>query len=256
MYGLSVANYVAHPNQNTAASLLPRRLVAGSLLKSRWTPKSTRRRLFSSSKMYDSLKLPWSSHPFEREYTYREAGLVKTKGTLFLLPPSAETLRDTFNAPPRPKTRMSSGAVALCKHFERGGASSEHGRPHPFWTLPMGSNENKTEIASRILEDMMAHTVWKNVMLLHHGVAVYEIRNHQGYGMRWTLDIEEKKTASGGDDDVDDATRGCPGTIEEDFEKEWEIIRTAFRGFLEPIAGMDHEICPQQPESSANDTSS
>ena len=186
--------------------------------------------------MYDSLKLPWSPEPLEAESAYRSAGLVNTKGSLFLLPPSTATLRETFNAPPRPKTRMSSGAVALCKHFERGGASSELGRPHPFWTLPSGSNENKTEIAKQILEDMLAQTVWKNVMLLHHGVAVYEIRNRLGYGMRWTLDIEERKSHLRGEESLD------KDAASDNIEKEWEITKTTFRGFLEPIAEMDHEL--------------
>ncbi|OCT49001.1 hypothetical protein CLCR_05185 [Cladophialophora carrionii] len=191
--------------------------------------------------MYSTLLLPWSADPPGREQAYRAAGLVRTKGTLFLLPPPDSVLRETFNAPPRPKTRMSSGAVALCKHFERGGASSEHGRAHPFWTLPQGSNDNKTEIARQILEQMLAEAVWKNVMLLHHGVAVYEIRNAKGFGMRWTLDIKEKKCPDG----VDSTATMCDAQDDEDqddFEEDWEVTRTTFRGFLEPIAGMDHEL--------------
>ncbi|EXJ56852.1 hypothetical protein A1O7_07196 [Cladophialophora yegresii CBS 114405] len=199
--------------------------------------------------MYSTLLLPWSADPPEREQAYRGAGLVRTKGTLFLLPPPDSVLRETFNAPPRPKTRMSSGAVALCKHFERGGASSEHGRAHPFWTMPRGSNENKTEIARQILEQMLAEAVWKNVMLLHHGVAVYEIRNARGFGMRWTLDIKEKKGFHNGVDHAGGegvlATAKCGAQDHEDqddFEKDWEVTRTTFRGFLEPIAGMDHDL--------------
>jgi len=142
---------------------------------------------------------------------------------------------------------MSSGAVALCKHFERGGSSSEHGRPHPFWTLPVGSNENKTEIASQILEQMLAGAVWKNVMLLHPGIAVYEIRNPQGYGMRWALELREI-----GDDGKEvHAAQDGEGEVKDDLEKNWEITKTVFRGFLEPIAGMDHEL---EAEDSAKAT--
>ncbi|KAK5052042.1 hypothetical protein LTR84_002846 [Exophiala bonariae] len=190
--------------------------------------------------MYPSLILPWSDKPSEAEAIYRDAGYRKTKGTLFLIPPHEETLREAFNAPPRPKTRMSSGAVALCKHFERGGCSSEHGRLHQFWTLPAGSNENKTETASKILEQMLSEAIWKNVMLLHHGVAVYEIRNALGYGMRWTLELGELPI---GDDQNIQIVAGCvEGRANDDFEKEWEITKTTFRGFLEPIAGMDSEL--------------
>ncbi|EXJ82925.1 hypothetical protein A1O3_06741 [Capronia epimyces CBS 606.96] len=189
-----------------------------------------------ASDMYPSLKIVWSSQPQEAETAYRNAGLVKTKGTLFLLPPSDVVLRETFDAPPRPKTRMSSGAVALCKHFERGGASSEHGRSHPFWAVPVGSNEHKTEMARRILDEMLSQAVWKNVMLLHHGVAVYEVRNSRGYGMRWTLDIEEKLDAGQDDGRVDSSL------VKNDHEKDWVITRTTFRGFLEPVVGLDHEL--------------
>ncbi len=167
---------------------------------------------------------------------YRDQGLVRTKGTLFLLPPSDDVLRETFNAPPRPQTRMSAGAVALCKHFERGGASSEHGRPHPFWVLPTGSNENKTNLARQILEDMLAQAVWRNVMLLHHGVAVYELRNDRGYGMRWTLHLAEKT------DTQQEKSYQVEDNLEDDLQKNWTIVKTTFRGFVEPIAGMDHEL--------------
>jgi hypothetical protein len=117
---------------------------------------------------------------------------------------------------------MSSGAVALCKHFERGGYSADasKGRElHPFWKLPVGSNENKSAIAEEILEDMLREAVWRNVVWLHEGVAVYEARNARGYGMRWTLDVDG--SADG---------------------EEWKISRTTFRGFLEPIEGLHHEL--------------
>jgi len=64
--------------------------------------------------MYPSLQLPWSSEPSPEETAYRNAGLVRTQGTVFLLPPDRQRLVESFNAPPRPKTRMSAGAVALC----------------------------------------------------------------------------------------------------------------------------------------------
>ncbi|KEF60378.1 uncharacterized protein A1O9_01938 [Exophiala aquamarina CBS 119918] len=193
--------------------------------------------------MYPSLILPWSDAPSEAETVYRLAGYRKTKGTLFLIPPPQESLREAFNAPPRPKTRMSSGAVALCKHFERGGASSEHGRPHTFWTLPVGSNEGKTEMASHTLDKMLAEAVWKNVMLLHPGIAVYEIRNPLGYGMRWTLELREVE-GEGNSEDVQ-ARQDRKGEVKDNLVKSWEITKTIFRGFLEPIAGMDHELAAE-----------
>jgi hypothetical protein len=126
---------------------------------------------------------------------------------------------------------MSSGAVALCKHFERGGCSADptKGRGlHPFWKMPVGSNENKSSIAEAILEEMLSSAVWRNVIWLHEGVAVYEIRNVKGYGMRWTLDVYNEATA-----------KANPESHE---EKVWKISKTTFRGFLEPIEGLDYEL--------------
>jgi hypothetical protein len=216
--------------------------------------------------MYPSLLLPWSNIPSAAEAGYRSAGLVKTKGTIFLSPPSFELLRETYNAPPRAKTRMSSGAVALCKHFERGGYSSDatKGREmHPFWKLPVGSNENKSLIAEEILEEMLSGAVWRNVMLLHQGVAVYEVRNGRGYGMRWTLDIQEQGAGKGeeeagarspskrcGERDVkhEEGARNDHEIVElevatiDDANKNWKITKMTFRGLLEPIEGLDHEL--------------
>jgi hypothetical protein len=85
---------------------------------------------------------------------------------------------------------------------------------------------------------MLAHAIWKNVMLLHHGVAVYEMRNSLGYGMRWTLDLEVYLPSEETDEKKDD------------LDKEWTIVRTTFRGFLEPIADLDHELpLPSQEKS-------
>ncbi|KAF1986049.1 hypothetical protein K402DRAFT_421618 [Aulographum hederae CBS 113979] len=179
--------------------------------------------------MYPSLQLPWSSDPSSEEITYRSAGLVNTKGSIFLLPPPEPVLRQAFTAPARPRSEMSSGAIALCKHFERGGASSEHGRAHPFWTRPVGSNSNKDRIANDILEKMLEDTAWKNVLLLHKGVAVYEIRNHKGYGMRWTLDVQEQ-------------SENGQAKEEDEKSRRWTITKTTFRGYLEPIIGLDHEL--------------
>jgi hypothetical protein len=137
---------------------------------------------------------------------------------------------------------MSSGAIALCKHFERGGASSEHGRPHPFWILPVGSNQRKDEIANLHLEAMMTSIEWKNVMLLHQGVAVYEIRNKLGYGMRWTLDVEEAKDATLLEQLETVNTGEADNSTSNHKQKTYNLKRTTFRGFVEPVIGLDHEL--------------
>lgn len=161
-----------------------------------------------------------------------------------MLPPDLDTLINAYTAPPRPKSLMSSGATALCKHFERGGASSERGIAHPFWPLPTGSNHNKNSLAAGILERMLEDASWKNVMMLHQGVAVYEIRNSLGYGMRWTLQVEqhgqpsEFRSLQQPSHSSDDQTQS---DLQQE-ESDWQVIKTTFRGFLEPIEGLDHEL--------------
>lgn len=194
--------------------------------------------------MYPSLQIPWSQSPSEAETAYRNAGLVRTQGTLFMLPPGLDTLISAYTAPPRPKSLMSSGATALCKHFERGGASSERGVAHPFWPLPKGSNNNKNQLAARILEKMLDGASWRNMMMLHQGVAVYEIRNNLGYGMRWTLQIEQQGQSSEADA-IQIVNQG--NDIQANLDKtskdgNWRVMKTTFRGFLEPIEGMNHEL--------------
>ncbi|KAK8017889.1 hypothetical protein PG993_014215 [Apiospora rasikravindrae] len=228
--------------------------------------------------MYQSLQLPWSPDPSPEETAYRNASenMVRTQGTVFLLPPDRQVLVESFNAPPRPKTRMSAGAVALCKHFERGGASSEHGRPHPFWPWPKGSNEHKTELAAGVLDNVLGNVRWENVLMLHSYVAIYEVRNSRGFGLRWTLNLEGRDSTPSDvqlatsaandkgslrttmtDDKVPSgagtAERGLGGEDEKEEEEEKAapaasaliISKVVFRGFVEPILDQDHEL----PES-------
>lgn len=169
--------------------------------------------------------------------------------------------------------------ATLTEHFERGGASSEHGRPHPFWPWPKGSNEHKTELAAGVLETVLGNVRWENVLMLHSYVAIYEVRNSRGFGLRWTLNLEgESKgvaatptppsdpqlaaetTTAASNDNVpamteDKVPSGAataaekgPGEGEEESkEKETaasalRISRVVFRGFVEPILNLDHEL--------------
>jgi hypothetical protein len=95
--------------------------------------------------------------------------------------------------------------------------------------MPVGSNENKSSTAEAILEEMLSSAVWRNVIWLHEGVAVYEIRNVRGYGMRWTLDVYNEEATA----------KAAPDSHE---ETDWKVSKTTFRGFLEPIEGLNHEL--------------
>lgn len=193
--------------------------------------------------MYASIQKPWSIEPSVRENAYREAGLVKTQGTIYVLPPEEAVLRQTYTDPPRPKTRTSSGAVALTKHFQRSEVPEDKGKQHPFWPLPKGSNEQLTKLADDLLEGMLRDAVWRNVMMLHPGVAIYEIRNKLGYGMRWTVDIEAADSNAGTSTEPAALESHSNDAVESDLaDRDWKYTKVTFRGFLEPIEGLDHEL--------------
>ena len=119
-------------------------------------------------------------------------------------------------------------------------------------------------MAAGVLEKMLGEARWRNVMMLHQGVAVYEVRNGRGYGMRWTLELEDNRQATARlstSDDVQDGedvegrreeVSSTPNetdnavnvetTSDEHNAEGWIIKKTTFRGFLEPIAEMDHEL--------------
>lgn len=176
--------------------------------------------------MLRSLELRWSDAPSASEKAYRAAGLQRTAGTIFLLPPSQAELTRTFNE--RHKGRsLSVGARALCKHYERRQSTEE---VHPFWSLPTGSEANKTEMANNVLNSIMREACWRNVLLLHPGVAVYEIRISAGYGMRWTLELDPDMNMHDIEMQRDDTDSSQTTTF---------IRRVSFRGFLEPPAACE-----------------
>ena len=111
----------------------------------------------------------------------------------------------------------------------------------------MGSNENKSSIAEAILEEMLSSAVWRNVIWLHEGVAVYEIRNVRGYGMRWTLDVYNEATARrpGSEEKEADDRKGLDHELETTVRKDWKISKTtvaeAFSNLYEGLCE-DHEL--------------
>lgn len=126
-----------------------------------------------------NLQIPWSEEPGPSEIAYRAEGLVRTVGTQFVLPPQQDELIAAFEESHK-GTLLSRGAKALCKHHAR--------LPdHPVWTRPDGNPQSKSRIAKEHLLALLQNANWKNVHLLPHQQLVYEVRDAQGYGMRWTL---------------------------------------------------------------------
>jgi hypothetical protein len=125
------------------------------------------------------LRVPWSHTPTDEEVAYRNAGFVRTTGTCFAPVPDIASLCDAFDKL-HPKSNLSVGARALCKHHAR--------HPdHPFWRQPTGPEAQKNAIARQHLGEMLEAPVWRNIHQLQGEQPVYEVRNALGYGMRWMI---------------------------------------------------------------------
>ncbi|KAI9309129.1 hypothetical protein BJ944DRAFT_54953 [Cunninghamella echinulata] len=97
---------------------------------------------------------------------------------------------------------LTNGAKALSKHWHRD-------RETGFWGNCTGSDSTKNLYAVKVLFRIMTNAVWINMHSLPHDEIVYEIREINGYGARWTTFNQN----------------------------EW-----TFRGFLEPQMENGHEI--------------
>ncbi|ORX49510.1 hypothetical protein DM01DRAFT_1338183 [Hesseltinella vesiculosa] len=71
------------------------------------------------------------------------------------------------------------GAKALSKHWHRD-------RQVGFWGSFSGTEPAKNKHAIDILFKIMSRAVWINLHSLPHDQMVYEVREAQGYGLRWT----------------------------------------------------------------------
>ncbi|KAK9806226.1 hypothetical protein WJX72_006135 [[Myrmecia] bisecta] len=134
----------------------------------------------SNWKAVQGATVPWSKQPTAEETMYRQRRFARTAGTRFALPPPKEALIEVFSELV-PKSRLSVGAKALCKHHARA-------PNHSFWRQPLGPEAVKTAMALRHLHEMFEQATWHNVHQLSPSLLVYEMRNPEGYGMRWTLE--------------------------------------------------------------------
>ncbi|KAJ8654909.1 hypothetical protein O0I10_009474 [Lichtheimia ornata] len=128
------------------------------------------------------------------------------------MPPSLQECITSFirvyekkNAKPRRHGQpymLSVGAKALSKHWHRD-------RQAQFWGVCTGTESEKNKHAEDVMIKILNDAVWMNIHGLPHDEMVYEVRQHQGYGLRWKLQDGE----------------------------EWK-----FRGFLEPQMQDGHSI--------------
>ncbi|KAJ3151508.1 hypothetical protein HDU89_001951 [Geranomyces variabilis] len=149
----------------------------------------------STGHILDHLTVPWSDakDATDAEKVYRAAGLVRTTGTVFSLPPSPTALHAAF-AQSHKSQNLTVGARALCKHHERRPAESA---AHPYWPTPTGTEAAKSAAAERLFWDISNAAVWRNVHGMNAATVVYEIRNAEGYGMRWFFADAERPVFRG-----------------------------------------------------------
>ncbi|KAJ3066486.1 hypothetical protein HDU98_010181 [Podochytrium sp. JEL0797] len=172
-----------------------------------------------------SFLVPWSSDPTPAEQQYRSFGFIRTTASVFPLQmledfcsgDLSRGLQAAFEAPHSAAAgaRLTVGARALCKHYERRTMET-----HPFWKQPTGPEAKKNAIAKAHLDDLMAVfgstdelVCWKNIHNIHpNNTTIIEVRNTENYyGMRWTVVFDSKEDLDG-------------------------PYRLEFRGFLEPTA--------------------
>jgi hypothetical protein len=106
----------------------------------------------------------------------------RTVGTELLPPPSPVALCRSFLAPHSGTSRLSVGARALHKHWQRS-------ESHVWGAGIRGNDQAKNARAAEVLARLLHEASWINI---HSGVGdhepVFEIRQRDGFGARWAAD--------------------------------------------------------------------
>ena len=96
----------------------------------------------------------------------------------FELIPKREKLVEEFNKPFNQKSKLSSGARAVTKHSDRARQSN-------MWGKISGNEEKRNENSNLICLDIIANAIWISVFELNSTTTLIEIRNDEGFGLRW-----------------------------------------------------------------------
>ncbi|ETW05990.1 hypothetical protein H310_03609 [Aphanomyces invadans] len=109
-------------------------------------------------------------------------GVRCTIGSTLVCPPTRAQCLEAFRRPQSDGSKSSVltvGARQWTKHIQR----SLDG----WWGVNKGSEAAKNAAAERKVVELLDTTVWMNVHGLPNGPVVFEIRQDQGYGARWSL---------------------------------------------------------------------
>ena len=107
----------------------------------------------------------------------------RTVGTIMRSPPSPVCLHRAFVAPHRTGGSLTVGARALTKHWHRSSSS--------YWGTDgaLGNDDAKNSRALGHLRRLFQSACWINIHAgAGDGDGVFEIRQIDGYGMRWSVD--------------------------------------------------------------------
>ena len=115
-------------------------------------------------------------------------GFRHTVGSVDLLYPPRSYLLACFQQLNNPKSKLTVGARALCKHCIRCKSTWGEWDSNPALTNRLKGQETvQNEVALSTLLRLLEHASWMNIHLLPHDVVVLEIRIESGFGCRWDL---------------------------------------------------------------------
>lgn len=174
-------------------------------------------------------------------------GLAYTIGSaLGSTPPTQEQCLSAFLV--QNKVKLTAGARAWSKHAHRSAKTPDvteedtdtsidkskkkkkQEPPSGWWGRPFGSVVSVNERALALFWKIFDEATWRNLHWLPHGILVYEVRVHEGYGMRWSQDLSGLLEDGGWN-------RLRAECMEEAKGRIW-----TFRGFVEPMMDNGHEV--------------
>ena len=117
-------------------------------------------------------------------------GLRVTNRSIDDIPPKREKLVNEFNKPFGDKTKITVGARAVSKHSDRN-------KKNKFWGVVTGNEDLRNINSNKICLDIIANAVWTSYFNLSNSIKILEIRNKEGYGLRWDYSNPDKSYFKG-----------------------------------------------------------
>lgn len=114
-------------------------------------------------------------------------GIRTTTGSVDVLPVKRNKLIKSFNKMYKESSKISVGARALSKHSDR------NRKTENFWGVCKGSEEARNLQAHSLCLEILTEAAWIGCFNHSANTCFIEIRNREGYGLRWDLKSLEFK---------------------------------------------------------------